>query len=93
MGLDPNVLNKISIAMRAGKGLVADFFTSIYAMITVPALYITYKLFEVLRDHGVIIQFKNTLETQLNSMIYIANNCFDNILELQKFLACISSAS
>lgn len=80
-------------AVTAGKGAVRGFFTSIYAMIAVPACYVVWKLYEVLEKNGVINDFKNTLSYQLSVVKYIADNCFVLLLNFSDFTQCVFNAS
>lgn len=95
-GMDPNLLNNIrsmyQTAIQVGKGAVTGFFTSIYALITVPACYVVYKLYQVLEENGVIADFETTLTYQLSIVKYIADNCFVLLLDLHQFSSCIASA-
>jgi hypothetical protein len=88
-----NINNIYQGALGLGKGAIRGFFTSIYAMIAVPACYVVWKLYQVLEAKGVISNFENTLSYQLSVVRYIADNCFVLLLDLGEFSKCVLAAS
>ena len=88
-----NINNIYQGAINGGKGAVRGFFTSIYAMIAVPACYVVWKLYEVLEANGVIGDFESTLAHQLSVVKYIADNCFVLLLNFNQFTHCVMNAS
>ena len=88
-----NINNIYQGAISGGKGVVRGFFTSIYAMIAVPACYVVWKLYQVLEANGVIDDFEATLTYQLAVVRYIADNCFVLLLNFNQFLQCVATAS
>ncbi len=80
-------------AVTAGKGAIRGFFTSIYAMIAVPACYVVWKLYQVLEKEGIISDFEATLSYQLSVVSYIADNCFAMLLDFSQFTQCVMTAS
>ena len=72
--------------------LVLGVFKNIYFLIAVPALIVAYRFIKVLKDQGIIDAFQNTVNSSLDSVLYISNNCFPLILNLGQMLSCISQA-
>lgn len=71
---------------------VVNILRSIYFLVAVPALIVTYKLFVVLKEQGIIDNFKNLLNTSMSTIINISNNCFPLITNLKVMLSCINQS-
>ena len=63
-----------------------------YMLMIPPAIYVVYKLYEALENAGIIGALYGLVQSTLNTVIYIANNCFQKILNLKEMLECVSSA-
>ncbi len=63
-----------------------------YMLMIPPAVYVVYKLYEALDNAGIIAALQGLVQSTLNTVIYIANNCFQKILNLHDMLNCISTA-
>jgi hypothetical protein len=72
--------------------VVFGFFKNIYFLVTVPAIVVVYKLYIVLKENGIIEKFQNIVISVTNMVMYIANDCFPLILNLQKLSVCVMNA-
>lgn len=63
-----------------------------YFLVAVPAVIVTYALFKVLRDKGIIDAFERTVQKGLDSVIYISQTCFPYIPDMHAMLRCINGA-
>lgn len=72
--------------------VIFGFFKNIYFLITIPAIVVVYKLYEVLKEKGIIDKFQNLIISVTDMVLYIANNCFQDILNLRALGSCIASA-
>ena len=78
------VWNKITV--------VFGFFKNIYFLMTVPAIYVVYKLYIELQKLGIIQDFLNMVRGVVNMVMYIANYCFSDILKLPELASCVFNA-
>jgi hypothetical protein len=72
--------------------VVFGFFKNIYFLITIPAIVVVYKLYMVLKEQGIITKFQDIVINVTNMVMYVANECFPLILNLQKLGSCIMNA-
>lgn len=90
---------KMRFAELRSKGLflgmfsfVLGLFKNIYFLISIPALVITYRLFKVLKEKGVVDGFESIVNGVINSVLKISTECFPLILDFNQFASCINSA-
>lgn len=82
----------------AGKSTKFYFFAIIkiigkwYMLLVPPSIYVVYKLYEALEKAGIIDRLKTIVTQTLNTVIFIADNCFSKILNLNEMLVCITNA-
>jgi hypothetical protein len=81
--------NQINAIIQTGKSAITGFLNSIYVLITVPALLVTYKLFRILQEKQILADFIAIVKAQRDAIIYIADNCFEDILNISRLFSCI----
>lgn len=63
-----------------------------YLIMVPPAIYVVYKLYEALEKAGILESLQHIVQNTLNTVVYIANNCFQYILNLHVMMECITNA-
>lgn len=71
---------------------VFSLFKNIYFLMTIPAIIVVYKLYEALKDAGIIAKFQIIVDGVLNTVMYIANECFPLITNIKALGACVADA-
>lgn len=89
--LDPN--NSILSTIKGSMGaLITGIFSRIYLAIAIPALYITYKVFVVLQEKGIIDSFIGTLDNVMTSIQDGITQCFPKLLDFPDMIHCFQIA-
>lgn len=70
---------------------VLGIFKNIYFLIAIPALIITYRLFKVLKEKGIIDGFEKIVNTVVDSSLKISTECFPLILDFNQLVSCINT--
>ena len=71
---------------------VLGIFKNIYFLIAIPALVVTYRLFKVLKEKGIIDRFETIVNDTIDSVLHISTDCFPLILNFSELMSCVSHA-
>jgi hypothetical protein len=87
-----SVKDKINFKEITFGGAVSFIFQQLrhwYFYMTVASVYVTYRLFVALQSSGILARFKITVESTMNDIFRIADQCLPMIGDLKKMLQCI----
>lgn len=89
------IKQKFNIKEAGLWGMIAPIFSlfkNIYFLMVIPSIIVVYKLYEVLKDKGIITKFQSIVVGVLDMVIYIANDCFPLILQIKELGDCVADA-
>lgn len=72
---------------------IVNFIRYWYYLMTVPAIYVVYKLLNALDSSGILDKFNNIVTGMLTTITTISDKCFPLIADLKSMIACINGVN